>query len=380
MRARAATSGSAYPRASRSWVRAVAEEGLQHAWSRGPAPRRSGRPGPVRSATGSATGCCRAAGRRRLSSSAPCGARRTERQRRVAAAEVLQGVEHRGVEQPGDRRVPGRGAEVGEPGQATLGPVRCTQRVGPLRLPSAARRARSRSGSTTETRHRPLRAALLRHERDEGAGAAVGDQVAAGRAGAEGVHADPVDAGVTGDRAATSRGTRIVKGPRWPGARSPTGTWAPGRSSRVADGRLGGGGGRLGELVARGDRLGGDERGDVDVAPVLLRLFVTTPLIVITPAVGIVEGVSRSSSPRAGWASASSAAGLRAGAPRAPGQRADRQGRTAPGSSPSAPPGSSSPAHGRSGGRGSQPRCYPACRGPTGLPSPGSVRGTAQLN
>ena len=95
---------------------------------------------------------------------------------------------------------PAEAAKSASRARRPSGSVRFTQRAGPFRLPSEARRARSRSGSTTDSGTVRRRATLVRHERDERARPAVGHQVAAGRVGAERVHADPVDARVAADR------------------------------------------------------------------------------------------------------------------------------------------------------------------------------------
>ena len=206
------------------------------------------------------------------SSSPSCRASRgSEREGGVAVREVAERVEHRRVDAARRRvrrrqRRRSRPAAVSRPSER----VRFTHRVGPFRLPSASRRARSRRGSTTETGTVRSRAICGRDERDERACAPVGDRVAAVQAGPQRVYADPVDARVTGDG-------QCRDGHPEPERRAPSGRQLVHRhvaarvGQPVADGAVGVALGGLGELVTGGDRLVGDERRDVDVRPWLVR-------------------------------------------------------------------------------------------------------------
>ena len=101
-------------------------------------------------ATGSATGCCRASGRSPASScrrGAPdpttaggCPGRSPS----SASSTAGSTTQVRGTSPADEPKSASRD-------RRPSGAVRCTQRVGPLRLPSAARRARSRTGSTTDS-------------------------------------------------------------------------------------------------------------------------------------------------------------------------------------------------------------------------------------
>ena len=160
--------------------------------------------------------------------------------------------------------VAGRGGEVGSRSSrpSSAREARPTLRV--VELPSAARRAAL---------------AQRQHERDAGPGGAGLARSTSGmkvrarpsatasrpRRGAQGVHADPVDAGVAGMRSPT--GTAHGEGrPVSPGARSPTASKAR-VGEPLADGRL------LGGLRGRASSsrvvigVVEDERGDVDVGP-----------------------------------------------------------------------------------------------------------------
>ena len=144
-----AASGSAYPRASTSWERAAPRKVSRTVV----APGLLGLAGHLRQR-------CRGRGRRGRGRGLVAGPR-------VAAPSVrtAEPRETGGLPWPKSSRA---SSTAGSTSQETLwvgavapksasrvsrpsGPVRPTQRAGPFRLPSAARRARSRSGSTTET-------------------------------------------------------------------------------------------------------------------------------------------------------------------------------------------------------------------------------------
>ena len=158
-------------------------------------------------------------GRRRLaSSSGPPGSIVASSERGgLPAASAPDGVEHGRVDQPGHRRVAGGArrsrrsaaqraarassvsAQLVDVGDPAVGVVR----------DAAADRHHQRGVDRPRGRRR--------HQREEGAGPAVGDGVAAARRVAERVHAEPVDARRAGDRRAATRDRGSVNGADSPG-------------------------------------------------------------------------------------------------------------------------------------------------------------------